>query len=343
MTFFSRPVLDNLQFQQSTGDVLTLSGQTQIASTSGLTLSNGTGGNIILTASGATTGQVLTYDGSVIKLAPSSLSGDTTFTCGTTPIRRTPYVGLNINASTVGTFLEKFFYPDAPPTSSMSFATGAISRQYGDISCIGTANLCWSVTKCTNNISTICVSTGGTGTYNGSVVATGGNQNGLLSHTYAPNTYATPTIPVAGTSAVYRICATTISGETTTASASLSWSDKKYWGGKSINYIGSSSGTTNTAVNTLCASELSTTGSKCFCNFCVGNGNFFYYTYPAIFGAPTQITVNGLPNNSWGCASVGTLGTYKRCNTNGYCQDFYILRSDNQISGSFNINITTVC
>lgn len=341
--FFSRPILDDLQVKQSTGDVLTLSGQTRINTVSGLTLTDGLGNNVIVTASGATTGKVMTYDGNVIRLMDSSLSGDTYFACGVENIRRTPYTGLNMNATTVGSFLEKFFFPDATPTSNICFTTGLSSRQFGDSSYIGTNNLCWSVTKCTNNISTICASTGGTGVYDGIIVATGGSQNGLIKHTYSPAIYASPSTPTGSTSVTYRIFAQTISGETTTDSVSINWSNRNYWGGNSVNYIGASSGITNTGVNTLSCSALASTGSRCFCNFCVGSNNFFYYTYPTVFGLPQQITVNGLPNNSWGCAAIGTLSTYRRCNSNGYCQDFYLLRSDNQISGSFNINITTVC
>jgi hypothetical protein len=342
--FFARPRLSNIFFKQNPDDIFTISGQTNIATTSGLTLSDGIGGNVIITASGAslsTVGQVMTYDGSRIRLMQSSLSGDTNFACGTTDIRRSPYTGLNMNATTVGTFLEKFFFPDAPPTSNICFTTGLLARQFGDTSFIGTTNLCWSVTKCTNNICLICASTGGTGSYDGIITATGGSQNGLLKHTYTPSLTACPTVSTGSTLATYRIFAETISGETTTGTTSINWKNKVYWGGSSINYIGASSGATNVGVNSLTCSELASTGIKCFCNFCVGSGNFFYYTYPAIFGVPTQVTVNGLPNNSWGCASLGTLSCYRRCNSNGYCQDFIIMRSDNQISGSFNINITT--
>lgn len=75
MTFFSRPDLDNIQFKQGGNSKLTLSGKTEIATTTGLTLSNGNGVQIPITVSGATggtsVGNVLTYDGSVVKLLPS--------------------------------------------------------------------------------------------------------------------------------------------------------------------------------------------------------------------------------------------------------------------------------
>jgi hypothetical protein len=83
MPFFARPDLSNEQFKQLTGSQLALSGQTQIVTVSGLTLTNGLGGNIPITAIGATgvtaNGHVMTYDvvSNTIKLMPSSGSGGT--------------------------------------------------------------------------------------------------------------------------------------------------------------------------------------------------------------------------------------------------------------------------
>jgi len=78
MAFFARPNLDNTQFKQLVNSELTLSGQTQIATTSGLTLTDGSGGNIIITASGASNNyDVLTYCNGIISLKPSSASGGT--------------------------------------------------------------------------------------------------------------------------------------------------------------------------------------------------------------------------------------------------------------------------
>ena len=79
MSFFSRPDLSSIQFRQLSDSVLTLSGQTQIATISGLTLSDGNGSNVIITADQAAShvGDVLTYDGAgKIKLLPSGAGGD---------------------------------------------------------------------------------------------------------------------------------------------------------------------------------------------------------------------------------------------------------------------------
>lgn len=76
MAFFARPNLDDIQFKQLKGSELTLSGQTRIATTSGLTLTDGSGGNIIVTASGASNNfDVLTYCNGIISLKPSSGGG----------------------------------------------------------------------------------------------------------------------------------------------------------------------------------------------------------------------------------------------------------------------------
>jgi len=96
MAFFARPNLDNTQFKQcksSNADQhLTLSGQTQIATISGLTLATGTTNStgVIVTASGASSAfnnYVLTYDApeNVIKLKQSSASGATGIYDGASP------------------------------------------------------------------------------------------------------------------------------------------------------------------------------------------------------------------------------------------------------------------
>ena len=79
MGFFARVRFSCDQTVQHHEDVVSLSGQTQIATTTGLTLTDGAGGNIPVTASGATNDYVLTYDSgeNVIKLKESSASGGT--------------------------------------------------------------------------------------------------------------------------------------------------------------------------------------------------------------------------------------------------------------------------
>lgn len=72
MPFFARPNLDNDQFKQIQGTTLTLSGETQIATVTGLTLTDGIGGYIPIVATGATDNYVLTYLNNKISLQPVS-------------------------------------------------------------------------------------------------------------------------------------------------------------------------------------------------------------------------------------------------------------------------------
>ena len=89
MAFFARPNLDNVQFKQLDGSVLTLSGQTQIATTSGLTLYGGMSGGtpyyIPIIATNADNFDVLTYCNGIISLQPSSASGGTGIYDGSSP------------------------------------------------------------------------------------------------------------------------------------------------------------------------------------------------------------------------------------------------------------------
>jgi hypothetical protein len=121
MPFFARPNLDNTQFKQLPDSLLTLSGQTQIVTTSGLTLSDGIGGNVIITADGAQTkvNEVLTmYDGK-IQLRPSGAGGDAYYNppykspssvnlCGIT-------VGYVLTGKTIACILQDMLVPTISP------------------------------------------------------------------------------------------------------------------------------------------------------------------------------------------------------------------------------------
>ena len=79
MAFFARPNLDNTQFKQlKGGEPLTLSGQTQIATTSGLTLIGDGGMYIPVIATGASNNFVMTYVNGEIVLRESTASGGST-------------------------------------------------------------------------------------------------------------------------------------------------------------------------------------------------------------------------------------------------------------------------
>jgi hypothetical protein len=117
MSFFSRPNLDNLQFKQTTDAVLGLSGQTQILTASGLTLYSGVG-NIPINAVGAVVGNVMTFDGNVIRLMPST-SGGTGLYSGASPTTITVgglISGSSITALPISDILERILVPTLYPT-----------------------------------------------------------------------------------------------------------------------------------------------------------------------------------------------------------------------------------
>lgn len=108
MSFFARPDLSDIQFKQLIGSTLTLSGQTQIASTSGLTLANGSGSTIIITARNPVVGNIMTFDGTEIRLMspnPSGATGNSGNYFGNSPTTCT-VGGLNVCSPIYGCTIE---------------------------------------------------------------------------------------------------------------------------------------------------------------------------------------------------------------------------------------------
>jgi len=135
MPFFARPDLSNEQFKQLPNSELSLSGQTQIVTTSGLTISDGAGGNVIVTAENAAShvGDVLTYDGAgKIKLLPSGSAGDVIYLSPPyKPTTSCTVGGLNagttITGCTLSCILEKILIPVLNPSLSPNYNTLGIN------------------------------------------------------------------------------------------------------------------------------------------------------------------------------------------------------------------------
>jgi len=336
MTFFSRPNLSNIEFKQISGSTITLSGQTQIASTSGLSLTDGLGGYVPIIATGGTNYDVLTYCNGKITLLPTSGGGSGVYS-GASPTTCTvggltsgsPIVGCSISK-----ILETILVPAIPLSSSLSIASGCASRQFGDCS---VGNLCWCVIKNTNPICAISASTNGSGTYN-CVLLSGGNLNsstgGTLGYTYSFSC-ATPTS--ACTCVIltpsFLLNAVSCASEISTSNTSITWRNRKFTFGSSTLYNNSSI----SVILSATTGTLSTTRALTLTQ--VLNNQFFYYAYPKSFGTPS-FSVNGLPNNAWGNPNTGTLFTITFINTNGYSNKYYVARSDNRITGTYNIIVT---
>lgn len=136
MPFFARPDLSDEQFKQLVGSQLSLSGQTRIVTTSGLTLTDGSGGYIPIIATGATPYSVLTYVGGEITLKQMSGGSGGGYYSGLTPTTRT-VGGLNagspIGGQSISSILQSILVPTLsatttlPSISSFSLAITPIS------------------------------------------------------------------------------------------------------------------------------------------------------------------------------------------------------------------------
>lgn len=111
MTFFTRPRLNNDQFQQPVADVLTLSGETNF---SGILRSKGV--EIDGDDASASTGYVLTFNGTKISLQASSASltysGNSPTTIGVGGMAK----GTTITGRTISDILEEILVPVLDPT-----------------------------------------------------------------------------------------------------------------------------------------------------------------------------------------------------------------------------------
>jgi hypothetical protein len=140
MSFFARPDLSSIQFKQLPDSVLALSGQTQIATISGLTLSDGNGSNVIITADQAAShvGDVLTYDGAgTIKLLPSGAGGDPIYPITCKSPAAITLGGINagdtLSGCTLSYIIQQLLVPTLSPTltaPSSIFSVLPLSNPY---------------------------------------------------------------------------------------------------------------------------------------------------------------------------------------------------------------------
>ncbi len=149
MAFFARPNLDNTQFKQLPDSLLTLSGQTQIANVTGLTISDENGIFIPVIVTGATNYDVLTYSNGQITLQPVAGGGSGVYS-GASPTTCTVgglVSGTPIAGSSISDILESILVPTLNPTLTLpSLSTFTISPtttiyEVGAVATItGTAN-----------------------------------------------------------------------------------------------------------------------------------------------------------------------------------------------------------
>jgi hypothetical protein len=333
MPFFSRPVLDNLQFKQLLDSTLTLSGQTQIATISGFSISDGSI-YIPIIVTGATAGDVLTYNGTTCQIILQPGGGSSGVYSGASPTTCTVgglLSGSSIAGCTISCIIESIVVPDIPPSSSLSVATGGIARQFGDCS---VGDLCYCGIKHTNPLNALCLITNGTGIINCIInPALGNTCTGIEAYTY-PFICAAPSSACTQTSVNFSLDVVSCTSETSSTSASITWQNKRFSLVNSAHYY-------NSAINTVL---LGTTGELSISRIITGctmifNNQFFYYAYPKAFGLPA-FCVNGVTNTAWGNPNTCTLFTVTFVNTDGYSNLYYVSRSDNRITGTYNIKVS---
>lgn len=294
MAFFARPNLDNTQFKQLVGSELTLSGQTQIATISGLTLTDGTGTDIIVTASGASNNfDVLTYCDGIISLKEPTASGGTSiYNCAsptTCTVGGLPS-GTAIYGSGITTILECILVPTLNPTltnpsiSSFTinpttstyevastpnvtgitcFNPGAINPQYTSAcSCRSDGTQCYEYLV--KGVLTACTINAPSNTYPfGSVTISAGN-NTISATVY----YSGGTQPYDSSGAAY--CAPLVASATTSSEVIICGLYPWYWGTEASG--GAASGINRPS--STCIKSLITGGTTCKC---VGSSNDTLY------------------------------------------------------------------
>jgi hypothetical protein len=145
MAFFARPDLSNEQFKQLSGSILTLSGQTRIATVNGLTLSNGDTGNTVITADGAGVGltdyYVMTFDPADGRIKLMESTSGTSFYDGSTPATVTVggiSGGTELSGKTISEILEELLAPTVSPSivePSSTFVLYPLTRIY-EVGCV---------------------------------------------------------------------------------------------------------------------------------------------------------------------------------------------------------------
>ena len=335
MSFFSRPDLSDLQFKQLADSELHLSGTTYFMKPDGLQIAGDSGTTIPIVGTGATDGFVLTYYDGSITLQASSASGGTTIFDTYRPTTRLGVPEVNVGVEyggtcTINNFLEGYFFPAVPPSASICIASGGASREFG---AAVYGNLCYEAIRETNPINLVAVNDNAVAGYNNIILSSciAGDCCGTVAYSYS-GTCPIPPTGTSQTSVSYGVCVETICSEVSVSSASIIWRNKRFTLQSTVLY------TDGSISAALSGGELSTTRIKSLSNQ-IFNNQFFYYIYPTSFGTPT-FTVNGLPNSAWGNAGAGTLFKIDYTNVNGYENQYYVARSDNRITGTYNIVIS---
>jgi hypothetical protein len=215
--------------------------------------------------------------------------------------------GIAANTTFAGTYsMQQMFdlllYPYVAPVASLSLSN-PIYRQFNSS---GAATLSWTATRRKNPITSIVVN----GT---TIVQTGDTQTGSISVTATHSA-----VGLSGTTQLTSSFNMSVSDGTTTqsASATIYWRHKIYWGAIDLSSLGVNSLENNpgvyASVAALCddnaikslngagsgsGSELAVSYVKTYSNI-NGGGNFLVFAHPTVFGASPRFTFNTLELSS---------------------------------------------
>lgn len=99
----------------------------------------------------------------------------------------------------------------------------------------------------------------------------------------------------------------------TNASTSIAFRQKRYWGASSLDTL------TDADILGLGGSEFATSFGKAVTYNCSG-GKYPYFAYPASFGSPSGVTVGGLAFSDY------TVATQDFTNASGYTESYHVIR-----------------
>jgi hypothetical protein len=220
--------------------------------------------------------------------------------------------GSNLYALDLQDIFDLMFYPYVAPVLSISVSPPTL--EYGSTQGV---NVGWSVIIKKNDvISQSITSPFGTlystpiGIPNANTAYTGPT---LLNQSVTPNTTTTFTFSLSD------LNTSNGSGGPKTATANVTWSNRRYWG-TFATFVALNSA----QILALSNSELSTTRVQTR-NGIDGGGDYLVFAWPTSFGNPTFV-VNGLPNTAW--SKVNNSFTFT--NTYGYTASYDVWMSNTQ-------------
>jgi hypothetical protein len=218
-------------------------------------------------------------DGSKLVSADLPFNGNRTIT-------RSGIAQVNAGGESVVDFINNYFFPSTSPTVTIS-SSQSTSQEFMSSGAAITTNLTWSVTR---TVACMPIAT---------IIVNGNSQMpAQLSEGQTQTSVLNSQDLARNVNTTYTITATTDDDKTGTASTTISWYWKRYWGSIASNAAPSDAqiiALTGASVGS--GSELSTTRAKTY-NGINGGGNYLVFAFPSSWGTPV-FKVYGLTNSAF--------------------------------------------